>query len=111
VFAPKAEHAALDMHHPVIVVKGGEGNRLNQLEAFKPGGTYRAGLGLPGPAIIGLPKCLSRFFKRSRAALSLEKQGVAEPEEDNTDKYKKENLQHGNRYYHNSGLPRSINKK
>jgi hypothetical protein len=54
--AAKAEHAALDMHHPVMAVKGGKGYRLNQLEIFQPGGTDRTALGFPGPAFPGFPR-------------------------------------------------------
>jgi hypothetical protein len=98
IFAAKAEHAALDMHHPVMAVKGGEGHRLNQLEVFQPGGTDRAALGFPGPAFPGFPKLQAGFYQRP-PILSPEKQGISKPEKGKSGKHKGEKGQHGSRYY------------
>jgi hypothetical protein len=56
IFAAKAEYAALDVHHPVMAVKGGKGYRLNQLDAFQSGRADRAGMGFSGPAFPGFPQ-------------------------------------------------------
>jgi hypothetical protein len=94
----KTEHAALDVHHPVMTVKGGEGHRLNQLEVFQPGGTDRAALGFPGPAFPGFPKLQAGFHQRG-PILFPEKQGISKPEKGKSGKHKGKKGQHGSRYY------------
>jgi hypothetical protein len=96
--AAKAEHAALDMHHPVAAVKRGESHRLNQLEVFQPGGTDRAALGFPGPAFPGFPRLQAGFYQR-RPIFFPEKQGISKPEKGESGKHKGEKGQHGSRYY------------
>jgi hypothetical protein len=96
--AAKAEHAALDMHHPVMAVKRGKGDRFNQLEIFQPGGTDRAALGFSRPAFPGFPQPYAGFYQGRRAVFP-EKQGVPKPEKGKSGKHKGKNGQHGSRYY------------
>jgi hypothetical protein len=98
LFTAKAKHTALNVHHPVMAVKGGKGYRFNQLKVFQPGRTKRAALGLPRPAFPGFPKLRAGFYQRGGAALP-EKQSVPEPEKGESGKHQSENGQHGSRYY------------
>jgi hypothetical protein len=96
--ALKTEQAALNVHHPVPSVEGGEGHRLNQMEVLQPGGTDRAALGSPGPAFPDFSRVRAGFYQNSPRSFP-EKQGVSKPEQDKSDKHKGKNGQHGSRYH------------
>ena len=89
-----------DMHEAVFAaVHGGEGQGTYQLVAIELDGTYRANLRVTGCAFaFGLgtaataePKAEPLAVSRGRKALP-KKQGIAKPEQDNTDNYKNKNF-------------------
>ena len=102
--ALEAVGASPDVHEAVFAaVHGGEGQGTYQLPVIEFGGTYRANLGVTGcafafgfgAAALAEPK---PFAASHGGKAQTQKQGIAKPEQDDTDYYKNKNfknLSHG----------------